>query len=249
MSFSLGAFDLPEMLRCGLDLRQATRSARSLEEAAGAVVRYLYDHLRDQEGGARQCPLVRFYKTHDFATLEPALQEVARAALGREPAPGMKCLVLLASAGDKPEWNSRHRSQGHRAIPLASVAMVEEAPMIAQLIRQLGLELEAVVSPDESILGSLRGKTYNIFYVPEAHGHPAIPAQADFVIPMGIRSVLGCGGIHISGDLYAAILFSRVPIPAPSAERFRNIALDLKLCIAPFREDRVFASQVTQAAG
>jgi hypothetical protein len=244
MSFSLAAFDLQQMLRCGLDLRQSTRASVSMEAAADAVVRYFYETMRDEGSGARQCPLVRFYKTHTYGDLEPEQKQFAANMLGSEPAPEMRCLVLLASAGDRPEWNDRRLSRGHQAIPLSSVSMVEGAPMIAQLVRQLGLDIAQVVSPDAEVVGSQRGKTYNIFFVPEARGHPAIPAQQDFVVPYGIRSVVGCGGMHISGDLYAAILFSRVSIPPASAERFRNIALDLKLCIAPFREDRVFTSQV-----
>jgi hypothetical protein len=119
--------------------------------------------------------------------------------------------------------------------------MVEQAPMIAQLVRQLGLDIEQVVEPRPDVVGELGGKTYNVFFVPHALGSSAIPAQ-DFVRKYGIRSVIGCGGIHLTGDLYAAILFSRVDVPPESADRFRNIALDLKLCIAPFRDDRVFAS-------
>jgi hypothetical protein len=118
---------------------------------------------------------------------------------------------------------------------------VEQAPMIAQLVREMGLDLDDVVAPRPELVRGLEGKTYNVFYVPEALGSPAIPAQDGFVRPYGIRSVVGCGGIHLTGDLYAAILFSRVPIPPESADRFRNVALDLKLAISRFGDDAVFA--------
>jgi hypothetical protein len=186
---------------------------------------------------------VRFYKTHPYGALEPGLQAFAAKLMrGREPWDEMKCLVLLGTAGEEREWSSRRLSRGHQAIPLPSVEMVEQAPMIAQLVRQLGLDLEHVVEPQAELLGELGGKTYNVFFVPRALGSPAIPAQDEFVRKYGIRSVVGCGGIHLTGDLYAAILFSKVDIPSESADRFRNIALDLKLCIAPFRDDRVFSS-------
>ena len=54
--------------------------------------------------------------------------------------------TLLATAGDEPEWNSRHTSRGHAAIPLPSARIVERFPMIAQLIRQLGFDVADVVS-------------------------------------------------------------------------------------------------------
>jgi two-component system NtrC family sensor kinase len=243
MSFSLKDFDLAEMLRCGLDLRRETRECGTMEDTAGSIVRYFHDAFRDPKTGEPECALVRFYKTHPFGGLEGELQSFATQLLdGHKPSDAMKCLVLLATAGQEAAWNSRHLSRGHRAIPLPSVGMVEQAPMIAQLVRQLGLDIEQVVEPRADVVGELGGKTYNVFYVPHALGSPAIPAQDDFVRKYGIRSVIGCGGIHLTGDLYAAILFSKVEISPESADRFRNIALDLKLCISPFRDDRVFAS-------
>ncbi|HEX8245776.1 MAG TPA: hypothetical protein VF541_19845 [Longimicrobium sp.] len=242
MTFSLETFDLPEMLRCGLDLRRDTRDCATMEEAARSVVRYFYESFADQATGERQCALVRFYKTHPYGALDPDLQAFAAGQMGgRPPWDAMKCLVLLATAGDEPEWNSPRRSRGHRAIPLPSVQIVEQAPMIAQLVREMGLDLDDVVSPRPEVIRGLEGKTYNVFYVPDAAGSPFIPAQEGFVRRYGIRSVIGCGGIHLTGDLYSLILFSRAPIPPESADRFRNVALDLKLAISRFRDDAVFA--------
>jgi hypothetical protein len=48
----------------------------------------------------------------------------------------MKCLVLLASMGDRPEWGSRMSSTGHRAIPLPSGELVRKFPMISNLVKQ-----------------------------------------------------------------------------------------------------------------
>jgi hypothetical protein len=242
MSFSLRRFDLREMLRCGLDLRRVSRDAPALDQAADAIVRYFYDSFVDPDSGERECALVRFYKTHPYGGLGPELQTFARERMAAAPYDAMKCLVLLATVGSEPAWNSPRLSRGHRAIPLPSAEIVERAPMIAQLIRQMGLDLSSVISPHPELLQGLEGKTYNVFYVPDALGSEAIPAQDDFVRPHGIRSVLGCGGINLNGELYAVILFSRVSIPQESADRFRNIALDLKMAISPFAEDRVFSS-------
>lgn len=242
MSFSLRRFDLREMLRCGLDLRRVARDALTMDEAAGAIVRYFHDSFVDPESGERECALVRFYKTHAYGGLGPELREFARERMQDLPYDEMKCLVLLATAGSEPAWNSVRLSRGHRAIPLPSAEIVERAPMIAQLIRQMGLDLSSVVSPHPELLQGLEGKTYNVFYVPDALGSEAIPAQDEFVRPYGIQSVLGCGGVNFNGELYAVILFSRVPIPQESADRFRNIALDLKMAIAAFGEDRVFGT-------
>jgi hypothetical protein len=241
MAFSLHDFGLHEMLRCGLDLRRALQGAATLEEGARRVTRFFYDSAVAAESGARECVLVRFYKTHAFGALEPGLREFARARMGgREPWSDMRCLVLLASAGDEPAWNSRRLSRGHQAIPLPSVQIVEQAPMIAELVREMGLDLEDVVAPRPHLVRGSEDRAYNVFHVPEAEGSPFIPAQADFVRPFGVRSVLGFGGLMLSGELYSVVLFTRVPVPAESADRFRNIALDLRIAVSAFADGDTF---------
>jgi hypothetical protein len=153
------------------------------------------------------------------------------------PEPAMKCLTLLATVGDEPEWNDRRSSEGHQAIPLPSPYVVERAPMIAQLIREFGMDLSDVVRPTGDVVRTLGGKSYGVFHVEEAVGSPYIPAQAGFVDRYGIRSVVGFGGLLPTGDLFGLILFSRVHVPVGSAERFRSLALDLKSCLIPYGDD------------
>jgi hypothetical protein len=160
---------------------------------------------------------------------------------GSAPKSTMRCLTLLATVGDEAQWNDRRRSKGHRAIPLPRPEIVEKAPMIAQLIKEFGLDLGVVVQPSAEVMKDLEGKTYGVFHVPDAVGSPYIPAQDDFVLPYKIRSVVGCGGAMKGGELFALIIFSRVPISAESAERFRTIALDVKSALFRFDQDRVFA--------
>lgn len=238
-SFDLRSFELHDMLRCGLDIRQAARQASSLEAAANAVVRYLFGAFRGPESEDRHLAMVRFYKTHPYRELEPDLRLVAKAALGAAPRDeGMRCLTLLATAGLEPDWNDRHRSQSHRVIPLESVRMIHRAPMIAHLMEQMGMDVEHLVQTEASVVPDAEGRTYNIFYVDQARGSPYIPAQAEFVIPFGIESVLGFGGM-VRGEMFAVVMFSRVAIPPAAANRFRNIALEVKAALHPI--ERVFA--------
>jgi hypothetical protein len=247
MPSDLTKFGLTEMLRCSTELRRATKDAPTMEEAAQRVCRVLYDGLVAPDK-SRACALVRCYKTHLYGKLEPELQVFAKDALrGRAPAPSMRCLTLLGSVGDRPAWNSRRASAGHQAIPLPSAEIVEKAPMIAQLIRQFGLALTDVVQPTTDLVRSLAGKTYGVFHVPEAAGSPYIPAQKDFVLKFGIRSVVGFGGSVPSGDLFAVILFARVPISSETADRFRNLALDVKSGFFLYREGEIFNSEAAAA--
>jgi hypothetical protein len=149
-------------------------------------------------------------------------------------------LTLLATAGEKPEWNSRKKSEGHKTIPLPSAQAVEAIPMISQLIKQLGIDVGTILKPDPALVLELEQKTYNVFFVQEAAGSPFIPVQENFVILYKVRSVLGFGGLLPSGDLYAVLLFARVSISRDSADIFRNAAMNLKVALLPFVDRPVF---------
>jgi hypothetical protein len=235
VSFDLSSFSLVDMLQCGRGIRQAAAGAKSLEDAAQSIVEYLYAECENPETAAKACALVRFYKTYQFRELEPRLQAFARNQLrGTKAGDQMKCLTLLATIGQEPKWRDRRQSEGHQAIPLPSAQIVEGAPMIAALIREMGLEIADVLSPQTSVLHEREGRTYNVFHVENAKGSPYIPAQAGFVERYGVRSVLGFGGLLADGEFFAVIMFSRGAITPESATRFRNIALDVKAVIHPF---------------
>ena len=240
MTYDLTKFDLGDMLKCSLRLRETARDAPTLESSAQRVCRFLYDELADR-AGKRQCALVRCYKTHEFGSLEPDLQAFARAAMGLEnPNSNMKCLTLMASVGETAAWNSRFLSRGHRAIPLPSREIVEKAPMIAQLIKELGLDLSALLHPSPDVVRELAGKRHGVFHVENAVGSPYIPAQEEFVQRYGINSVLGFGGMLPNGELFAVILFANVPVSAASADRFRSLALDVKSGFSRFSDTNIF---------
>ena len=235
----LGASDVTEL---GTRLEALGSGAPHMEEVANKIVGHLYENLVDKQNGQKACALVRFYKTHLYSELEPQLQEFARGILGEAPAPSdMRCLTLLATVGENPDWNSRANSAGHKAIPLPSEDFIAKIPMIARLVNQLGVEVSAVLRPDPAIIMDMEEKTYNVFHVPEAVGSPYIPAQSDFVIPCGVRSVVGFGGVLPTGDLYVVILFAKVPVPRAAADRFKPLALNVKAAVAPFAGKAVFA--------
>ena len=249
MTYDLTKFDLGDMLKASLRLREIASGAPTLEVSAQRTCRFLYDELVGPDG-QRACALVRCYKTHAYNSLEPELQGFARDVLdGEQPRPAMKVLTLMATIGQSAAWNSRHLSRGHRAIPLASPEMVEKAPMISQLIKEFGLELTTVLQPSPDIVQELAGKRHGVFHVENALGSPYIPAQQEFVVRFGIRSVLGFGGMLATGDLFAVILFSTVHVPAKAADRFRTLALDVKGAFSRFTDATVFSQMRPATAG
>lgn len=244
MPYVLSRFGFNDMMKSRGRIRDLfADDPATLEEAARRAVDFFHKELVD-ERGAPACALVRFFKTHPYRDLPGDLQAVVRAASADAASiPELRCLTLVATRGDEPDWNSRLTSRGHQAIPLVSVEMVQQAPMIAQLITQLGLPIANVVSPSRELLLDHEQTTHNVFYVPHALGSPHIVAQEEFVVRYGIQSVLGFGGLLSSGDLFAVILFSKVAVPPEVADQFRVVGLNLKIAVLPFARKPLFEAR------
>ena len=136
---------------------------------------------------------------------------------------------------------ARRDSRGHQALPLPGEESLTRSPMIRQLLRQLGVEAETLLSTDSAMMLDQSQHTFNVFHVAEASGSPYIPAQGEFVIPHAIRSVIGFGGLLLPGELFATILFTRAPVSRQAAELFTTLALNVKVALLPFAGDRIFS--------
>jgi hypothetical protein len=238
--YDISNFSLSDMTRCGAALRKAGADASSMEEAAGRIVRFLHDDLQSGTG-KRACVLVRTFITVPYGHLPAELQTFAARVLPEiVDAPDLKCLTLLATAGEEPAWNDRRASVGHQALPLPSAASISRSPMISQLIRQLGVEIGTLLTPSSEMMVDNTQHSFNVFHVVDALGSPHIPAQQQFVIPYGVQSVLGFGGLMPPGELFATILFSRARVPREVAERFKTLALNVKVALLPFAGVRTF---------
>ncbi len=238
--YDYSRFSDADLKECGANLAALGGGASSMEDVANKIVSYLYENITDSSGGSANA-LVRFYKTHPYDQLDQGLQGFAQGILGSAPSDGTNCLTMLATMGDNDDWKSRSKSNGHRAIPLASADIVAGIPMTSRLLTQFGLDVGSVMRPDPMLIGDMSAKTYNTFYVPEAVGSPYIPAQDDFVIPNGIKSVLGFGGVLASGELFMVIMFSKASTPADVAGKFSDIGASVKEAVEPFVGNKVFA--------
>lgn len=229
MPYDLRRLGLTDTLRCGAELRRIGNAAHSIEEGAQAMVEFLYRELVDGRTGDRACALVRCYKTHRYAELPDDLKKMAAKGLGRRKIPDeMRCMVLVGSAGDRPEWMDRHQSEAHQVIPLAAATISEREPMIAQMVAHFGLDLDGAASEAGDPVQPPEGAASNVFCIPRAKGSPLLADQEDFVLPERIESVVAFGGVLRSGELLATILFARVAISDEAASRFRTVALDMR---------------------
>ncbi|GLW89325.1 ATP-binding SpoIIE family protein phosphatase [Actinokineospora globicatena] len=132
------------------------------------------------------------------------------AEVGMDPA--TKYLVLEAGT-ESPDPRVR-------ALPPADE--FESMPMMAAMTREFGL------TPEDILNGSGDSNGFGVFHVPAAHGSHYIKDQA-LVIEHDIASVLGFGGVLSGGTPFAVVLYSRVPIPASTAEQFTAVAIGLRV--------------------
>lgn len=229
------------MSECGLALRQLGKNSETMEVAGQEIIQYLFEHLVDHQNQNKSCALIRLFKTHSYGELTQELEASACQVLGHsEIPPFLKCLTLLATAGERPEWNSRYESRGHQVIPLANENAIAGIPMVSQLIKQLGIDPGVVVQPDPSVIIDMEQQMYNVFHIPDALGNPYIPAQNEFVMPFKIKSVLGFGGLLPSGNMFAVIMFLKIAVPRATVELMRPLALSVKAAILPFDNGKIF---------
>jgi PAS domain S-box-containing protein len=233
-TYDLVSFSLPELSRCSAAIRKLGAGAASMEQAAERIVRYLHDRLTNGRGGQRACALVRFFKTHPYAALDEGRRTFVDTMAPGASRSGTPCLSLLATAGEERAWNDVSKSAAHQAVPMLSAQLARRLPMVARLFLQLGLDVGGQLTPDPALLIDAARKGFNVFLVPEAKGNALVPAQREFVDRYNIRSVLGFGGVLMEGELFAILLFSKVPISASVAEMFRSLALSVRVATLPF---------------
>jgi serine phosphatase RsbU (regulator of sigma subunit) len=233
----LADLGLVDAVTCAAALRTASGRSSSMEEAAAAVVTSLRQFFLDPVTGDPQLVLARMFSTERLADLPADLQQVATAALDEPAGPDLRCLTLLGTDGDLPAWRDRHLSVGHQAIPLPSVGAVRRAPMIAALVSELGLDLESVVTGEAGDHAD-----FGVFLVEHAAASPRLPDQ-EFVREYDVTSVLGFGAQLPSGQVFAVVLFSRVPVGRDTADLFRIIAVSVQLAMLEFADAPLFDGQ------
>lgn len=239
--YSVSNLSLKDMAVSMRTLREIGRMCTSMEDVAEKIVGFFYDNFQDAVTHERELALVRFYKTHPYGRLANWQRGFADRTFPQHiTQPHTKCLVLVATAGEKDEWNSVGASRGHQVVPLPNEEAVRAMPMIAQVINDLGYEFDQVLSTQPGFIVAEETRSYNVFFVADAVGSPYIPAQSDFVIPFGIQSVIGFGGMLPSGSLFVVIMFAKSKIPLSTAEIFKSLAVSVKVAIVMFDEVDIY---------
>ncbi|MES0335468.1 MAG: HD domain-containing phosphohydrolase [Candidatus Magnetobacterium sp. LHC-1] len=228
-------FSLGDMIQCGHLIRQSTVGCDCMEDAANAIMKTLCNNFRDSNTGEGNFVLARFFKTHRFGKLPQELRLTALESFVQVPREDTNCLTLLATCGIEEAWNRRQTSRGHQVIPLYSVPFVKSLPMVSALLSQFGVDIHDMVHSNGQRHVIDTDKTYGVFYVYDATNNPLVPAQEEFVIPYGVKSVLGFGGELPTGEMFAVMMFCRVCLSDDIAAMFKTLALSVQYAIAPFK--------------
>jgi hypothetical protein len=194
-------------------LPRLVAEAASLEQAAQAVCRELYSAF------AATTALVRMYAIVPLGGLPAELRDWLHGRVvvpgdGARFSPDVPVLALLGSYGAEPAWCSRHQSQRHRAIPLVSAAFVHTIPMLASLLKELGIPLDWLNDHNAVSTRLLIGGFNGVFFVEDAAtaedslGRLVIPDR-DFVSQAQVKTVFGFGGVYPDGTAVVAIVFTR----------------------------------------
>lgn len=152
--------------------------------------------------------------------------------------PSTPVLSLLGTSGVAADWNQREYSSGHLAIPLLSKQLVEGAPMLAQLLADLKLDLACLDDARPIDSKRMMGGTNQRFYVQsaktalDAQGRFIIPAR-DFVAKYQIETVFGMAGAYVDGMIVAAIIFTTERLEAYEIDRFPSIIANFRMATTP----------------
>ncbi len=221
--------------------------SKSLEAVAQKFTDIMYETFKES------IVLVRLFATVPFENLPTPNQAFVNklaAANNITTLINNKTLVLslLGTKGDKSSWNSRHNSQGHVGIPLASADFINAIPMMSRLLNELGLSLKWIESHDTEIIAKTFGKMAGVFYVPDAktaldHKGRKIIAAQDFVTANNVKTVFGLGGGYmLSTTFITIIVFTREVMEKATAEKFLVLANLIKTAtVGLVREGKIFA--------
>ena len=206
---TISALDNVKGLERGV--QKAARGQSSLDVAAQQLTSYFYDQFRES------ILLCRLFATIPFGQLPAANQQFARELAQSAGVQGLLSddtliLSLMGTRGKEEDWNHRERSKGHIGIPLVSGPFVQSIPMLARLLKQLGLGLDWLDAGNSlqmtKTIGSMRGA----FFVPDAaeqvdeEGRKIIAAQ-EFVGAHQVKTVFGLGGAYVGTTTFMMMIF------------------------------------------
>ncbi len=223
MKVSLSELNLKDVSVISQTLKNVTKELLSSEEVCQKATKLLYNSFSDSKE-KKEFALCRIFKSCSFYQLPPYLKETFRNNNKKEA----KYLTLVGTFGEKKDWCNIKSSKKHKAIPLTNIQRIQELPMVSALFNQIGFAIPQNKNVEEIKFLTNDDHNFGLFLVEKAKGSTLIPDQKSFVIPYGIKSVLGFGGQFSTGDIFATLIFSKKRITAKKARLLQSLAPALK---------------------
>lgn len=208
-------------------VESTVQSASTLEAAAQGLAKAFHTQFDES------VVIARMFVTVPFGNLPADNQEFVRnlaegAGAADDLKPETPVLSLIGTHGGEQSWQDRCTSEGHVGIPLISSAFVGAIPMIARLLKELGVPLEWVDRHDSEMIIRTMGHSAGLFFVDDAsdatdHQGRKIIAAQDFVAEHGVKSVFGAGGAYPNGQIIVLVVFCRDSFARVDAERFLSV--------------------------
>jgi hypothetical protein len=202
-----------------LFLKWRDDTLQNFEQAAQAWAQTIYETFREP-GGNSTFALVRMFRIDEYAKLPPTLRAKAKADWPY-------VIALAGTYGDEVAWCARQRSNGHQVLDPEV-----KSPMVWAAIQSIGLTWGPATS--EALAMQQDTALSKYFYVPDAIDSPYVPAQDEFVLPYGIKSVIGFGIRFLSNCAYMALCFSKVPLVEADVEKFVSLLPFVSTSLAAF---------------
>ena len=225
-------FPLEESFRLWDTIEEQSEACAFLDAAAQNCTDLLYDRVQESLALVRVFATLRHQALPDTERVrceKMAADHKIETLLSDETI----TLALMGTRGVQESWNYRAQSRDHLCIPLVSSEYVESIPMIASLMKDMGIGLEWLDTKDTHIVVHNRGRSAGMFYVEDAltsvdnKGRKIVPCQA-FVREHQLKTVFGVGGAYPDGTFIAIVFFTRDALTRLDIERFLPLVHALK---------------------
>lgn len=229
----IASYSLEDVAALRSRVEEELKDSESFQQASQKFIDIVYEELN------ASAVLFRVFATVEFEKLPEREREFVL-DLGRargflsEIQPKTPVVTLLASRGKRPQWNHRHRSERHLAIPLTSASFIKTIPMVSRLMGDMGTGLDWVQRQKMNMIVTSMGQMARVLYVENAletrtaDGFDVVPDRS-FVEENQVRTVLGLGGAYLNGTIVAVVLFTSELVPQDRVDKLMPVVHGFKI--------------------
>jgi len=223
MQIDISELTLATVFDLSQTIKDKCKDKSNLQQVAQELMKTLCQAIvTDSDNSA--IVLGRLFKSCSYSDLTEDIQNyIQQREETNAITPESKFLTLLGTWGKLEEWQHIEESKNYKAFSLNDKDVLYKFPMLSAVFKQIGYKIPTETEPDKSIIIDNQDKEYGVFYVKDSTGNKLVPKQAEFVMPYGVKSVIGFGGRYGNNNIYSIILFFGERISRQTAELFPSL--------------------------